>query len=136
MKTIILLLLIYEIFALKHHHTHPNKVLGLKYNLTSSCFNGITCPDDEYVFAFVMDYYQNRGPCPEDFELYGHHPSNVVRDELDEDMCLDKTVRPNSRSCIEIHFQSCFSENSYETKSSLRLLWSWTSPFVSFNFEK
>ena len=92
MKAIIYFLLIFEVYCAVHHHPHPQKILGLKYNLTEACFQGITCDDDEYVFGFVMDYYGNHGNCPDDFELTGHGFESVVRHELDEDICLDTGV--------------------------------------------
>ena len=75
-----------------HHHTHPYKILGLKYNISESCFDGLKCEDDEHIFGFVMDFIENRGSCNEDFELSGHMLQNEVLDELDEDMCLDVSL--------------------------------------------
>ena len=86
---IICLALISLANAYIHHHVHPYKILGLKYNISESCFEGITCGDDEHIFGFVMDFYENHGSCSEDFELSGHRLQNYVLDELDEDMCLD-----------------------------------------------
>ena len=89
MKALICLFLCSGVSAYVHHHTHPYQILGLNYNISESCFDGITCPDDEHVFGFVMDFYENHGNCMEDFELAGHQLKNYVLNELDEDMCLD-----------------------------------------------
>mgnify|MGYP001190059763 CR=1 FL=1 len=90
MKALIIsLFLCYGVSANVHHHAHPYKILGLNYNVSESCFDGISCQDDEHVFGFVMDFYENHGSCIEDFELSGHQLKNMVLDELDEDMCLD-----------------------------------------------
>ena len=105
MKALICLFLCSGVSAYVHHHTHPYQILGLNYNISESCFDGITCPDDEHVFGFVMDFYENHGNCMEDFELAGHQLKNYVLNELDEDMCLDVS---SILACVKYLFITYF----------------------------